>query len=154
MQEPSRITLAQPQADTQAVVGLEALYLRGSLHSQLELYYSDYRGGSVDGEGFGGYAQVGWLFGGNQRPYRARWGLWGPISHKTQHVFEVFGRFSYTRGEDDNTTWNDLRLLTLGGSWYYRQVRGSVNLVVAETRRDVEGESTGNAIIARIQYLF
>ncbi|MCZ6831454.1 MAG: hypothetical protein O7F73_18045, partial [Gammaproteobacteria bacterium] len=68
--------------------------------------------------------------------------------------FEVFSRLSYTRGEDDNHTWNDLRVLTLGGSWYYRQIRGSVNLLLAETRRDIAGEGTGNAITARIQYLF
>ena len=71
-----------------------------------------------------------------------------------QHAFEVFGRASYTRGEDDQHTWNDLRILTLGGNWYYRQFRSSVNLLLAETRRDVAGEGAANAIAARIQYLF
>ncbi|MCZ6829582.1 MAG: porin, partial [Gammaproteobacteria bacterium] len=119
LQEASRILLAEFEANAQAVVGLEAMYSRGSLHSQVEFYYSDYRGGKVDAEGFGGYAQLGWLFGGHQRSYRARWGLWAPVNPQSQHVFEVFSRLSYTRGEDDNHTWNDLRLLTVGGSWYY-----------------------------------
>ena len=154
LHEASRIPLADFQAEQQLVLGLEAMYSRGSLHSQAEFYYSDYRGGDVDAEGVGAYLQAGWLFGGHQRSYRARWGLWAPVNTHGRHVFEVFGRASYTRGEDDNNTWNDLRLLTLGGSWYYRQFRGSVNLILAETRRNVNGEGTGNALAARIQYLF
>jgi phosphate-selective porin OprO/OprP len=154
LQEASRIQLATFEADQQAVVGLEAMYSMGSLHSQAEFYYSDYRGGPVNGEGFGGYAQLGWILGDNQRTYNARWGVWAPINVRNRHVFEIFTRFSYTRGEDDEHPWNDLRILTLGGNWYYRQFRGSVNLLLARTRRDVEGEDAGNALAARIQYLF
>ena len=151
---PNWSTLATFEADQQAVVGFEAMYSKGSLHSQAEVYYSDYRGGKVDAEGFGGYVQAGWLFGGHERSYRARWGLWAPVNPRSMHVFEIFSRLSYTRGEDDNHAWNDLRLLTLGGSWYYRQYRGSLNLLLAQSRHDVSGEDAGNAITARIQYLF
>lgn len=154
LHEASRIQLASFEAEQQAVVGLEGMYSKGSLHSQVELYYSDYRGGSIDGKGFGGYAQVGWFLSDHQRRYRARSGLWAPVNTGSGHVFEIFSRVSYTRGEDDNHTWNALRILTLGGSWYYRQLRGSLNLLLAETRRDLEDEGVGNAFTARIQYLF
>jgi phosphate-selective porin len=154
LHEASRVTLASFQADQQAVVGLEAMYSRGSLHGQAEFYYSDYRGGRADAEGFGGYLQAGWFFGGYERAYRARWGLWAPLNTRSRHVFEVFARASYTRGETNRDTWNDLRILTVGGSWYYRQFRASLNLLAAGTRRDVSGENIGNAVTARLQYLF
>jgi hypothetical protein len=58
LDDVSRIVLAEPEADTQAVLGLEGLFVRGSLHSQWEVYYSDYSGGEVDAQGWGGTARL------------------------------------------------------------------------------------------------
>jgi phosphate-selective porin len=154
LQDVNRITLAQPQADTQALLALEGMVASGSLYSQVELYYSDYSGGAVDAQGWGGYGQVGWLFGGQQRVYHPKWGVWGPIHADNKQVFEVFGRISYTRGDDDMNPANEMALLTLGGNWYYNQFRVSTNLIFADTQRDVSGESQGNALALRLQYLF
>ena len=150
----NRITLAQPDADTQAMVGLEGVFGIGSLHSQAELFYSDYSGGEVNAEGWGGYGQVGWLFGGARRVYRPDWGVWAPINGANRQVFEVFGRFSLTHGNDDVNSSNNLSLLTVGGNWYYRKFRVSTNLILADTKRDINDESSGHTIALRLQYLF
>ncbi len=154
LQDVSSIPLAKPQADTQALLALEGMIARGSLHSQVELYYSDYSGGAEDAQGWGGYAQMGWLFGGQQRIYHPEWGMWGPIQPNGKQVFEIFGRVSYTRGNDDVNSSNALGLLTLGGNWYYKQFRISSNVIFADTQRDISDESNGNALALRLQYLF
>jgi phosphate-selective porin OprO/OprP len=154
LHDVDRITLAQPDADTQALVGLEGLAGLGSLHGEMELYYSDYSGGDVDAEGWGGYGQVGWMFGGKQRTYQPRWGVWAPIHAGDEHIFEVFGRVSYTHGNDNVNSSNDLSLLTLGGTWYYRNFRVSANVILADTKRDISDEGSGQAIGLRLQYLF
>jgi phosphate-selective porin len=154
LQDVNRITLAQPQADTQALLALEGMVASGSLYSQVELYYSDYSGGAVDAQGWGGYGQVGWLFGGQQRIYHPKWGIWGPIYTGNKQFFEIFGRASYTRGNDDVNSSNEMALLTLGGNWYYNQFRVSTNLIFADTARDISGESRGNVLALRLQYLF
>jgi phosphate-selective porin len=154
LHDVNRITLAQPDADTQALVGLEGLAGRGSLHGEMELYYSDYSGGDVDAEGWGGYGQVGWMFGGKRRLYQPRWGVWAPVQAGNEHIFEVFGRVSFTHGNDNVNSSNDLGLLTLGGNWYYRNFRVSANVILAETKRDISDEGSGHAIGLRLQYLF
>jgi phosphate-selective porin len=102
----------------------------------------------------GGYGQIGWLFGGKRRIYRPNWGLWAPIDAAHEQVFEVFGRVSLTHGDDDLNSSNELYLLTLGGNWYYRQFRVSTNLIFADTARDISGESQGNALALRLEYIF
>jgi phosphate-selective porin len=154
LQDVNRITLASPESDKVATAGLELMFTGGSLHSQGELYYSDYSGGEVNAEGWGGYAQVGWLFGGKRRLYRPNWGLWAPIDASKEHVFEVFARASLTHGNDDLNSSNELGLLTLGGNWYYREFRVSANVLLADTKRDVSNESDGYAGALRFQYLF
>jgi phosphate-selective porin len=154
LHDANRVLLATPEADTQALAAVEAMYTRGSLHGQAEFYFSDYSGGDIDGQGWGGYGQVGWLFGGKERTYRPQWGLWAPLDSDKGHIFEVFGRLGYTRGDDSENTWNALALLTLGGNWYFEKFRGSVNLIFADTRRDVSGSDSGDSITARITYLF
>ena len=150
----NRIVLARPDADTQALIGVEGLADMGSLHGEMELYYSDYSGGEVDAEGWGGYGQVGWMFGGKRRIYQPRWGVWAPVKAGEEHIFEVFGRVSYTHGNDKVNSANDLSLLTLGGNWYYRNFRVSANLLLADTKRDLGDEGSGHAIGLRLQYLF
>jgi phosphate-selective porin len=154
LEDVNRIPLAAPIADTLAVAGLELMYAHGSLHSQAELYYSDYSGGEVDAQGWGGYGQVGWLFGGKRRSYRPNWGQWAPIDAANEHVFEVFARASLTHGDDDINSSNELGLLTLGGNWYYHQFRVSANLIFADTERDIVDQSDGYAMALRLQYLF
>ena len=150
----NRIVLARPDADTQALIGLEGLGSMGSLNGEAELYYSDYSGGEVDAEGWGGYGQLNWMFGGKRRVYQPRWGVWAPVKAGDEHIFEVFGRVSFTHGNDNVNSANDLGLLTLGGSWYYRNFRVSANLLLAETKRDISGEGSGHALGLRLQYLF
>ena len=154
LQDVSRIVLAEPEADTQALLGLEGMFTRDSLHSQWEVYYSDYSGGEVDAQGWGGYGQVGWLFNDKRRTYRPNWGLWAPIDAAHEHVFEVFGRVSLTHGDDDLSSSNELYLLTLGGNWYYRKFRVNANIILADTKRDLSNESNGHALGLRLQYLF
>ncbi|HDY82853.1 MAG TPA: hypothetical protein ENH48_07845 [Halieaceae bacterium] len=154
LQDVNRILLARPDADTMALVGLEFLHNRGSLHSNAELYYSDYSGGEVNAEGWGGYGQVSWLFGGKRQQYRPNWGLMAPVDASQGHVFEVFARASLTHGNDDVNSSNELGLLTLGGNWYYHEIRISANAMLAETKRDLLNESNGYALALRFQYLF
>lgn len=150
----NRIVLARPEADTQALIGLEGLATMGSLHGEMELYYSDYSGGEVDAEGWGGYAQVGWMFGGKRRNYQPRWGVWAPVKAGDEQIFEVFTRVSSTHGNDNVNSENYLNLLTLGGNWYYRNLRVSANLLLADTKRDIRNEGSGHALGMRLQYLF
>ncbi len=152
--DANRITLARPDADRQALIGLEGLANIGSLHGEMELYYSDYTGGDIDAQGWGGYGQVGWMFGGKHRSFQPRWGVWAPIKAGEEHIFEVFGRVSFTHGNDNVNSSNDLGLLTLGGNWYYRNFRVSANLLLADTKRDINDEGSGHAIGLRLQYLF
>jgi phosphate-selective porin len=152
--DADRIPLARPNADAQAVVGLEAMVSRGPAILQAEVYYSDYRGGKVDAQGVGGYAQVGWLFGGAQYEYRPQWGLVAPVSPGGSSVFEAFIQGSYTRGDDDVNSSNELKMLTVGGSWYVRKFRTSINAIYSRVDRDVLDQDTGLAAVARLQYLF
>jgi len=152
--DADRILLARPQADQQAVLGLEAMISRGSALAQAEFYFSDYRGGEVDAQGFGAYAQVGWLFGGHRYEYRPRFGLMAPISPGAGSVFEAFAQVSYTRGDDDLNPANNLGMLTLGGSWYIKKFRTSINAIYSEVGRDIAGENSGLAAVMRVQYLF
>ena len=154
IQDANRIPLAQPAADTQALIALEGSYVHGSLHSQIEFYASDYSGGTLDSQGWGTYGQVGWLFNGKRRPYEPRWGQWAPINASNGHVFEVFSRLSITHGNDDVNSSNTLALLTLGGNWYYQRFRVSANLILADSDRNVYAQNDGHALAMRLQYLF
>lgn len=156
IQKSDRILLAQPVADQQLAIAGETFFSKGSLHVQAEAYYSDYRGGLNDGIGWGGYMQGGWLFNGEVRSYRPKYGLWAPIGQhgEKRHIFEVIARASYTHGEDDINDSNALAMLTLGGNWYYQRWRVGLNLIATQTDRDVNGEDSGIGAVARVQVLF
>jgi phosphate-selective porin OprO/OprP len=155
VQDANRVPLASFDADNQAVLGLEALFTRGPVHAQAEAYYSDYRGGDIDAVGYGGYAQAAWILTGEHRTYRPKWGLWAPLPvTEESNIFELFARVSYTYGDSDLTPSNNLRLFTLGGNWYHRQFRTSLNAVYSRTDNDIRGEDDGLAITVRGQYLF
>jgi phosphate-selective porin OprO/OprP len=154
IQQADNIKLASMDADRQAILTGEMMYSLGSLSLQAELYFSDYRGGDIDAMGWGGYGLASWMFDGHQRTYRPSQGLWGPISAGDAHIFEVFARTSYTHGNDDVNSSNSLGLLTLGGSWYHGRYRGSANLILAGTKRDLDGEDSGTAVSRRVQFLF
>jgi phosphate-selective porin OprO/OprP len=153
-QNSSRVPLARFDAERQYAIALEGLYVHGPLYAQTEFYVSDFRDGDIDARGWGGYLQGAWMLTGDHRKYRPRWGLLAPVKPRKEHAFEVFARASYTRGDGDDQTWNSLAVLTLGGNWYYRKLRGSLNLLLGDTRRDVQDEGSGTALTARIQYLF
>ena len=154
IQQTDRIKLASMDADRQAILAGEMMYSLGSLNLQAELYFSDYRGGDIDATGWGGYGLVSWMLGGHQRTYRPSQGLMAPVSAGDKHIFEVFARTSFTHGNDDVNSSNSLGLLTLGGNWYHRRYRGSVNIILADTKRDLDGEDSGNAVSLRFQFLF
>jgi phosphate-selective porin OprO/OprP len=154
MKDVDRITLAGFDADQQVVVALEAMATRGPLHAQAEFYYSDYRGGDIDGEGYGAYVQAGWFVTGQQRTYRPKWGLWAPVQQSEKGIFEVFARAGYTYGDSNLSSSNSLQLFTLGGSWYWRQFRASLNGLYSKVDQDINDEDSGLAITARFQYLF
>ena len=71
-----------------------------------------------------------------------------------QNSFEVFGRLSYTSGDADDDARSDLSIATVGGSWYHRNIRGSLNLFYARSNDDFNDQDDGYAATARIQYLF
>ena len=152
--EADRIVLARFDADTAAILGGEALYTKGSLHASSEVYVADFRGGDVDARGAGGFLEVGYYLTGQERLYRPQWGLWAPLQVGARNIFEVFGRISYTIGDSDDTARNDLRMITLGGSWYRYKFRTSVNLLYGVTDNNVESEDTGFGAAMRVQYLF
>lgn len=154
VQEAARIQLASFDADQLVVLGFETMYTLGSLHAEAQAYYADYRGGDEDATGYGGYAQVGYFLTGQERGYRPKWGLWAPLTVGKAHAFEVFARASYTYGNTDDDSSNDLRLLTVGGSWYWRKFRASINGIYGEVDQDINDEDTGLGVTARIQYLF
>jgi phosphate-selective porin len=153
VREADRVTLARPQANTLAIVGLEAIFNKGAFHLQAEAFASSYRG-RLDGYGGGGYIQAGWYVTGESRSYNPRWGLVSPHAPGSRPSVEVFSRLSHTRGEDDDNGWNDYKSLTVGTNVYYRKVRGSINILYGESRAPIVTEDEGVALIARIQYLF
>jgi phosphate-selective porin OprO/OprP len=154
LQGTDRIPLANFDADTLKIVSLETLAARGSWHGTAELYYADFDGGEVDATGYGGFVEVGYYLTGQSRSYRPRWGLWAPLKVGARNIFEVFGRFSYTRGDADDDPSNDLRIVTLGGSWYRHKIRVSANLLYSKTDRPVAGQDDGFGAGLRFQYLF
>jgi phosphate-selective porin len=152
--QADRVVLARFDADRAVVLGGEALYSKGSLHASSEFYIAGYRGGDQDARGAGGFLEVGYYLTGQQRRYRPQWGLWAPLQVGARNIFEVFGRVSYTWGDSDDDASNDLRMITVGGSWYRHKVRTSVNLLYGATDRDIEGEDNGLGASLRVQYLF
>ena len=154
LNQADRINLASFDADRTALLGLEALYTHGSLHASSELYLADFHGGDVDANGYGGFIEVGYYLTGQVRDYRPQWGLWAPLNVGAHSVFELTGRISYTYGDSDDDASNDLRMITLGANWYYRNIRASLSLFHGETDRDINEENSGTGAAARLQYLF
>ena len=153
LQKADRVTLANPEADTQGIVGLEGMYNRGPLHLQGEAFYSHY-GGRVGGYGGGGYLMAGWFVTGDSWGYNPQWGVLAAPTSTGRLSVELFGRLSHTRGEDDVSGWNDYVSTTLGANAWYRSIRGSVNVLYGESREPVGGEGDGWAVNVRAQYLF
>lgn len=154
LQGTDRITLASFDAERAAVAGLELHGMTGSWHASSEFFYADFADGDVDATGYGGFVEVGYYLTGQSRAYRPRWGLWAPLKVGARNIFEVFGRVSYTYGDSDAGPSNDLRIATVGGSWYRHKLRVSANLLYAETDRPVRGQDDGVGAGLRFQYLF
>jgi phosphate-selective porin OprO/OprP len=154
LQQADRILLAEFDADTAGIVGIEALFSRGPLHLSSEAYVASYQGGEEDAEGYGAFVEVGYYLTGEQRGYRPEWGLWAPLQVGARNIFEVFVRASMTYGETDNDPDNHLRSITVGGSWYRHKLRTSLNLIYSETDQPVFAEDSGFGAAMRVQYLF
>ncbi len=153
VREASRITLAQPDANTAGIAAIEGGVNEGRLLLQAEAYYTDYNG-RIDGYGVGGYVQLGWFVTPDIWQYNSRWGTLAPHEPSGKYSVEVFTRLSNTRGDDDINGWNDYTSLTLGSSIYFRKFRASVNLLYGESREPVGEEDDGFAINLRAQFLF
>ncbi|QFU77297.1 hypothetical protein EY643_17430 [Halioglobus maricola] len=153
VREADRLVLASPSADSQGIVALEAAFNYGRMHLQGEAYYSQLFG-DIEGYGIGGYAELGMFLTRDHREYNARWGILSPHRPAGKYSVEVFARGSMVRGDDDVGGWNDYKGLTLGGNFYYRKTKASVNVVYGETREPVEEQSDGLALVLRVQYLF
>jgi phosphate-selective porin OprO/OprP len=149
-----RVVLARFDADTLKIAAFELLASRGSWHGTAEFYYADFDGGEIDATGYGGFIEAGYYLTGQSRRYRPRWGLWAPLKVGARNIFEVFGRFSYTRGDADDDPSNDLRIVTLGGSWYRHKIRVSANLLYSKTDRPIVDQDDGFGAGLRFQYLF
>ncbi len=153
VQDADRVTLANPVANTQGIVGLEGMYNKGPLHLQAEAYYSDY-GGRVGGYGGGGYLLAGWFVTGDSWGYNPKWGLLASPASTGVLSAELFARISHTRGEDDVNGWNDYLSTTVGANFWYHSLRGSVNVLYGESREPIGGQDDGWAVSVRAQYLF
>jgi phosphate-selective porin len=153
VREADRVVLARPNADTQAIIGGEAAFNYGRLHVQSEAFYAELFG-DLEGYGAGGYLQIGSFLTQDSRKYNPRWGVLVPHHPAGNYSVEVFARASYVRGDDDQNGWNDYKGITLGGNFYYRKAKGSLNVLYGESREPVVGEQDGVAIVMRAQYLF
>lgn len=153
VREANRIILARPDANTQGIVAGELAWNRGRMHLQAEAYYTEYRG-RIDGYGGGSYVQGGWFLTQDARQYNARWGIQGAPRPSGNYAIELFARLSHTRGDDDVEGWNDYKSLTLGGNFYYRKARGSLNILYGESREPINDETDGLGFVIRAQYLF
>jgi phosphate-selective porin len=153
VREADRIVLARPESNTLGILGLEGAFIRGSLQLQAEAHYAQYQG-RVDGYGGGGYVYAAWLVTGGRRTYNARWGTLAPYNPAGRYSVEVFARLSHTRGDDDTGGWNDFKAVTLGSSFFFRNLRCSINVLYGESREPIATEDSGLALNVRAQYLF
>jgi phosphate-selective porin OprO/OprP len=153
VREADRIVLARPESNTLGILGLEGAYIRGPLQVQAEAQYGQYNG-RVNGYGGGGYVQAAWLVTGGRRKYNPRWGTLAPYKPAGRYSVEVFARLSHTRGDDDIRGWNDFKAVTLGSSFFFRNLRCSINVLYGESREPIATEDSGLAVNVRAQYLF
>ena len=154
LQQADRIVLVEFDADTAGILGFEALFSRGPLHISSEAFIASYEGGREDAEGYGAFVEVGYYLTGEQRDYRPEWGLWAPLQVGDRNIFELFARASVTYGETESDADNQLRSITVGGSWYRHKLRMSLNLIYSETDQPVFAEDSGLGAAMRVQYLF
>ncbi|MEP1471114.1 MAG: porin [Halieaceae bacterium] len=153
LREADRVTLARPEANTGHIVGLEAAFNEGRLYAQAEGFAAAYRGRN-DGAGGGAYLQSGWFLTENSRIYQPKWGTIRSGVGGQRLVADVFGRISHTYGEDDISGSNSYTSLTIGSNLYYRQLRGSINILYGTSRETINDEDSGMAFNIRAQYIF
>jgi phosphate-selective porin len=153
LREADRVTLARPEANTASIIALEAAFNEGRLYAQAEGFAAAYRGRN-DGAGGGAYIQTGWFLTENSRDYQPKWGIIRSGVTSQQLAADLFGRISYTLGEDDVAGSNSYTSLTLGSNLYYRKLRGSINILYGSSRNTINDEDSGLAFNVRAQYIF
>lgn len=149
-------------ADEQQVWNIEGAVVSGPVHVQAEYFDSSLSGrnGAPDLDSSGYYAQAGWFLTGESRPYDTGDGAFGKVAPSSSGgAWELFARYdnmdadsaagiSLPTGESANT-------MTLGANWYAnKNVRVGINYVRADTDQAINGEDSGNALVARTQLIW
>lgn len=155
----SRVDAEEIDASSATLLLAEFGYQKGRMHVSAEYGQIDVSANSGSDETFeGGYAQVGYFLGDNQRKYNKGSAKWNKPSN-LDNQWEVFARFS-TLDMTTDSAGTKADVITLGANHYINsKVRMSYNYVLG----DVSGPSQaalsgtdddGQALVARLQYLF
>jgi len=134
-------------------------YQTGRMHFSAEYGIIDVSANDGPDETFeGGYAQLGYFLGNNKRSYKKSSAKWDKPEN-LDNQWEVFARYS-TLDMTTDTQGTKADVVTLGANHYInKNVRMSYNVVLG----DVSGpnqvnltgdDDSGNAFVARLQYLF
>ncbi len=135
----------------------------GSAHVQAEYFQGEVSSNAApDLEADGYYLQVGYVITGEKRSYKSSSGTFDKVKPSgAGGAWEVFARYdeldvSSTQASVlTSTDASDANTLTIGANWYMNSnVKLAMNYVNAETDQPIGGEDSGDAIVARFQFLF
>lgn len=148
---------------------VEVAGIFGPLHVMSEYFDGEISGaaGAPEIEANGYYVQAGWVITGEQRAYKTSDGIFDKIKPANPGgAWEVFARYDFLDVSDTAADplvvidAGDASTITAGVNWYATSgVKIALNFVHAETDEKFFGangkaEDSGNAIAARVQYLF
>lgn len=151
--------------DESSIYNLEFAYASGPLHIMAEYYNGELDAPesvptSDDLEVDGYYAQVGWILTGESRKYKTSSASFDKVKPSgDKGAWEVFARIDHMSADDgtniDLVGGEYADVLTVGVNWYASSnVKMSLNYIDAETDEEINGEDSGKAIAARLQYAF
>lgn len=149
--------------DEQQSINLEAAATFGQAHVQAEYFSSEVSGAAApDLEVDGYYLQFGWVLTGENRGYKNGSGVFDKIKPSGPGgAWELFARYdvldvSGTETDPSITVdGGDADIFTLGANWYINSnAKLSLNYVTSETDQPINGEDDGDAIVARLQFVF
>jgi phosphate-selective porin OprO and OprP len=153
----ARIRSGKFAADGFIAYGVEFAWAHQRYHSQAEYFSGEFEGanGSEDYSADGWYAQAGTFLTNDTRHYKFSKGNFSSVKPTSDWgAVEVFARYSETDLED-HTKGNSGKIATLGLNWYLnKNWRTAINVINANYKHDVKGESNGTAIAARLQFVF
>ena len=151
--------------DKSSANNLEAAFASGPVHVMAEYYKGkidapDVVAGSDDIEADGYYLQAAWILTGESRDYKTASGVFDKVKPASASgAWEVFARIEHLNVDQgtniDLQGGEDADVLTLGVNWYATEnVKVSLNYADADVDEDINGESDGKAVAARLQYAF